>query len=736
MNNIQTYTRSVFILLLLCIFPLHAQKSIYDPMLDPDCTPIIPEEEKWSSSYMWYPGQLAVFYQQQCLILSKDRCVNVGYLGKFFVPVERTYFKKEVKLKKETAIQWAGPSAIKLYVNGELQSTPGNRITLSPGKKTLLFDVLTESRVPAIILQGKGVEEIEGWQVSLNGTYWIIPETSPMYNKPKKLPDSLQERLVEIKPREITPIRQAEVAGYQDIYMDTNGMVLVDFHHLETGYLFFRAEGAGVIEVRVGETPEEALNMNQALFEQHPIPPFELTENGDTYHVPVRAFRYAVFHTNGHAVIPYIRFYAHSWPVEYQMQFDCDDDYINNLFDMGSATLHASMNRFYLDGIKRDYLPWSMDAIVSTFAGDYLFGDQQVSKNGISIALMPYNPEPSDLGIPDYPLHALVGLKQNYLRYGDLATTLQYKDRVLQLLNFYMNMVDENGFLHGKDGEFGFTPGWATKNGPESKGVPAYAQIMLYHNYMLGAWFADLWKEKAWAKACRYRAEQLKTNILTSFWDDDRKAFINGFSETGQPDTRISHHAQYWAILADLFPEEYYDHLFENVFPNIPFYYEDISYEKGYEFLAYVKAGRIKEMWDFIDHVFGDWMKQGHTRFPENFSPGASKEKQLEFYGRPYGLSLCHGANGAPPVVGVLNGLIGFSQSDTKPNEYTIRPEMLHLNRIHARIPVKEGYITLRLYKDKACEMEIPKGCTVKVITKDTGKPLVWKKQGVYTFNL
>ena len=45
------------------------------------------------------------------------------------------------------------------------------------------------------------------------------------------------------------------------------------------------------------------------------------------------------------------------WPVEYQMQFETDDEYINNLFKMSSATLHTSMHRFYLDGVKRDFLP-------------------------------------------------------------------------------------------------------------------------------------------------------------------------------------------------------------------------------------------------------------------------------------------------------------------------------------------------------------------------------------------
>lgn len=73
---------------------------------------------------------------------------------------------------------------------------------------------------------------------------------------------------------------------------------------------------------------------------------------------------------------------------------------------------------------------------------------------------MPLDPQKSDIGIPDYPLHALFGLKQNYLRFGDLTTSLQYKDRIIQLLDFYASIVDENGFVHGNygDRQFGYTP--------------------------------------------------------------------------------------------------------------------------------------------------------------------------------------------------------------------------------------------------------------------------------------
>ena len=728
---------SIFITASLCCY---AQIKEFDPSLDPNVTIVSRQpQEEWNSRYMWYPGQLAAFYQQQCARTSKERCVNVGYPGNFFARNNHAWFGKEVRLKKESSLCWEGPSDIVLYINGVKQSVSGKQAILPAGRSSLLFEVTTDDSLPCIILKGAGLENPDEWQVSMDKEHWTIPESAVVYNKPSVLPEASQDMTARIKPLQILPMRNAEMQGKDGVSIGKNGYVLIDFFHLEMGALTFQAKGKGTITIRVGETPEEALERDDKKLEQYPLAPITLSEEDSTITLPERALRYVSLECDKGAEITSLRFDALLWPVEHQMQFETDDDYVNNLFKMSSATLHTCMHRFYLDGVKRDFLPWSMDALVSTLAGDYLFGDQQVSKNGISIALMPLDPQKSDIGIPDYPLHALFGLKQNYLRFGDLTTSLQYKDRIIQLLDFYTSIVDENGFVHGNygDRQFGYTPGWSTYNGPARKGAAAYAQIMLYYNYVTGAYFADLWKESALADRYRKLARNLKKKIFEHFWDDDRKVFINGtMNDNVTVDKRISHHAQYWGILADIFPEEHYDNLFENVLPNLPNYYEVVSYEKGYEFLAYAKAGRIKELWDHIYGVFGDWMDQGHTRFPENFMMNASRARQLIFYNRPYGLSLCHGANGVPVVVGALNGLIGFSQSSMKTNEYTIRPELLHLKWIHSRIPVKEGYITMKLNAEGESIIDIPEGCTVSIIKKSSRKPLVLKKAGEYTFKL
>ena len=662
-----------------------AQNTTFDPLLDKSCQRITTEKyTNWKSSYMWYPGQLSAHLQRIQKEKSADRCMNVGYPGNFTKDLSRTLFRKEIRLSKETEICWNAAGKVILSVNGIKQKTNEQtaeikRFCLMPGKHILLFDIQTIRRLPALIIKGENIENTDGWQVSLDSLHWNLPETDMRYNKVEKYPDEEQELTVSIPAKQLIFLRNiTNKNGVLEI--GRNGCLLVDFYHLEVGNVIVQASGNGRISFSMGESPEEALNENIGSFEQKAIKTYVLDGRPQEIRLPERALRYLKISCDNSCTVASIRCDAKVWPVEFQMLFESDHQPLNDLWKMGVATLHTSMHNFYLDGVKRDYLPWSMDAIVSALGGDYAFGDRQITRNGIAIALMPSHPKTSDWGIVDYPLHALIGLKQEYMRYGDVNTSLMFKDRILQQLALYESVQDNHGFLKATPPTTGFIPGWSRKMGPDDYGIAIYGQMMLYENFVIASYFAHLWNDTHLAKHYEQKAKLLRKSIITHFWDDERKAFINGYHSDGKRDERISHHAQYWGVLTDLYPTEYYNHLFDNIIPSIPFYKENISYEKGYEFLAYIKAGRIKDMFTLLNEVWGDWMRQGNTRFPENFSLDATLEKQLTFYERPFGLSLCHGANGVPPIVAILHGIYGFSQSDENISTYTLRPNLLDLN--------------------------------------------------------
>lgn len=734
MDNCKKYIGAL--LLSLMAVPMLSQQKIYDPTLDPEVKvlPSVSHESWENAAYMWYPGQLAAYRQQWLREQSQARCMDVGYVGKFNPMQEVAWFKVQVVAKEITKLDYAAAGSQSVEINDNGKTFAGE---LSKGKHELVFKVTTKNQLPALIINNNRQLSVVNCQSSLDGKTWMPVETDSRYNHSEENPNTRINKEVVILPKDIIPLKNAKLQNNSQLsnvnaQLNRFGSIIYDFWYDEVGTIEIEASGSGKLHFTVGESVEEVMNEDMKKFEQRPIEDVALTGQRQTIRLPERALRYVKISASEPTTIHAVRFVAMMWPVEEMlMSFESSDQALNDLFNAGVATLHTSMHDFNLDGIKRDFLPWSMDAVASMLGMNLLMGDRQVARNNISICLMPPSPKQSDWGIVDYPLHALVALKQDYLRYGDLSTYKMFKDRIDQQMNFYMSVQDENGFIHAAKPSSGFIPGWSRDNGPDDYGVACYPQIMLYMNFRIAAYFSKMLKENDKVKVYTNKANQLEKNIIEHFWSTEEKAFMNGYREDGSLDKRISHHAQYWSVLAGLYPERLYDYLYETVIPSIPRYKDNISYEKGYEALAYIKAGRTEEFSQLLNEVWGDWLRQGYSRFPENFMVNADVTKQLMFYGRSFGLSLCHGANGAPPVVLAAYGIFGFSQSDVRINEYTLTPNLLHLDWVKGRIPVKEGFISISLNKNGECEVEIPAGCQVTI--SYAGKTQVLKKVGKYS---
>ncbi len=725
------------ILLIGNYFPLEklsAQEIIFDPSLDSRCKeqpkPVI---EKWNTCYMWYPGQLSALLQDRLQYKSKERATNVGYPDYFYEKEPVAYFQRKLKLKDSTTIKWAGSESIICFINGKSIDKSLREYTLSSGTTDLLFEVFDEKGLPCIIVNGLA-GDTKYWEVSLDKTNWNAPESYAKYNSPSLRPDHIQETTFEIKPYKHILFNNS-TSENNLLTIGKDGCVIVDFWYQEIGSVQLEVKGNGTLSFNVGESQEEALNSNTKFFEQNPISEFVLDGTTQEIIIPERAVRFLKIESTGQCVLNSIKFKAKIWPVEHLMTFESNDDRLNNIWKVASATMHTGMHDFYLDGIKRDGLPWAMDLIQSSLVGDYLFGDELISRNGLSIALLPKNPHRDKLQLVDFPLYALIGFKQNYLHYGDIQTSLLFKDRIIELLNLYESMQDENGFISGDGTEWGLLPSWATMLGPDKDEKSTYAQMLLYENFSIGAYFANRWGDKKLAREYNEKSVQLRENIIKHFWDKENKTFINGYYPNGEKDNRISHHAQFWGIYTGMFPDYAYKNLFENILPKMSYYQETYSIEKGYEYLSFAKANQVDKVMSIINNVWGDWVDKGFTRFPENIFPNAERQKQLSFYNRPFGMSLCHPCNGVPPIIAILHGILGFSQSDQKINEYYFKPNLVDLKWVDARIPVKEGFIGLHIDNENNCFIEIPENCSVNLLDFKTSKvKMEIDKAGKYEF--
>lgn len=95
--------------------------------------------------------------------------------------------------------------------------------------------------------------------------------------------------------------------------------------------LIFRAKGKGTITVCVGETSEEALERDDKKLEQIPTAACGFARRGQCHHFAGPCFQICLLECDKGAEITSLRFDVALWSVEHQMQFETDDDYVNNL---------------------------------------------------------------------------------------------------------------------------------------------------------------------------------------------------------------------------------------------------------------------------------------------------------------------------------------------------------------------------------------------------------------------
>ena len=111
----------LFLLVLSVVSLWGMAQKIYDPVLDPDVVINRQSSIVDGQSYMWYPGQLAAYRQQWLLERSQERCVNVGYVGKFNPMQEVTWFKVNLTAKEATTLEFAtaGAQRVEITDNGK-----------------------------------------------------------------------------------------------------------------------------------------------------------------------------------------------------------------------------------------------------------------------------------------------------------------------------------------------------------------------------------------------------------------------------------------------------------------------------------------------------------------------------------------------------------------------------------------------------------------------------------------
>ena len=661
----------------------------------------------WDAQWIWYPGQLAAYRHSRRIRLAMERCSNVGYPGNFRQPLTEVYFRKTGIAERDSPLRWAAPiSRVRTTIGNRGADVTSRRSLLRKGESGIKVQIDFAQSLPCLLLEGAGFSTDATWEASLDGERWVLAETGAG-GDPERLPDAEREIAVCLPVDHAIEPAGAPQSAY---FVGTGSDVLLDFRETELGSLRFEVRGKGELMVQVGESIPEVRDPDVRYFEQYPLRPVALTSEANRVVLPQRALRFVRFSTSGEAELKNVRFDASVWPAQEKGRFESSDPDLNSIWNAAVSTLRSNMHDFYLDGIRRDGLLWH-DGPLTLDAYERVFFDADLSRQTLIGETLPEHPTIRDVGIIDAPMYDVIGFEREYLVRGDPAFALMFRDRIEDILQFYVSLQNKRGFVDAAKVEpYGFFPDWSAteKSGPDGHGTPAYGQMLLAGTFAAAARLAGAWKDGAAQTRYQKAAMQVRASVREAFWRPQDGLFANGLDRRGTPDLRFTSFAQAFAVVYDIATPSEYGSLFRFLSDESrrPAHY---SLSQVVELAAYAKAGRASEALKRLKSAWLPMIQHGYHRFFEDIEPAKDANAQLAMYGRKYAASLCHAWAGAAPIMALSRGVLGIEPLEPGYGVCSFNPQKCGLGWVRGAVPTPAGLIEIEWLGNKG-QLRLPDG--------------------------
>ena len=664
------------------------------------------------SQWIWKFGEFELYHS----MLLHNRRQQYGYAE---VPVWKIYptepvvrFSREVTTEGGTFYVTAcGNFTVEVTEeNGTLLKFRGRReIELPAGTCTVSVRVANYHTFPCLYIDG--VIETDGDWMADDVTEDRAPVgTSGGFDSPDRTPE-----VFPFAYEAVTPVEQRVVKGgiLFDFGKETFARTRITVREAEslvpvnTG----QSEAEGTVPVSFGKAESPVLvsfgeSEEEALDEEWSVVHFQDRPKDGVLEYPPYAFRYLYVKNETARVAAEYEYL----PLAYRGAFHCDDELLNQIWEVAAYTFHLNCREFFLDGIKRDRWVWSGDAYQSLFVNHYLFMDQEIEKRTL-IALGGKAPFKQHINtIMDYTFFWVMGCYEYYKTYGDVKFLEQIYPQLKEILAFCGARADEDGFLREKPGDWIFID-WA----PMDKTGALCAEQILYaralHCYVqiceiIGADSGD----------CREREAQLVRQIFEKFYDAGLGGFIDSY-ESGK--RNISRQNNLIAYLFLPCSSRQKRDIYEKVILNDAVQQITTPYFKFYENLVHMEEGNDAMLEQSLREYYGGMLKEGATTFFEEYDPEKKGAEHYAMYGNPYEKSLCH-AWSASPIYLLGRYRMGVKNVDVAYRHFEVEPKLGGLQHFSGRVPLPEGWVDVSV-----------NGETVEVLTNAPGGELLVKGERI-----
>lgn len=527
-----------------------------------------------AQTWIWYPGDYEIWLGNQMNNRRTER-------GAFFPPFWKTdshyvvvEFSKEVDLPEAETIQLSVEGRYNVKLDGKLQLGMPDKLTIPAGKHKINIKVWNQLTPPALYVDGRTIKSDASWKVTYEDKEWIdesgkASDTSATvymdagswnFNSKTSRPS-----LFRLPCKPLLAVSSTSVE---------NG-ILYDFGRETFGYLdFSEMRGEGKVLIYYGESKEEALDIEHCeTMDILSVKDGKVTDlalrtvqplTNDCYMMESsKAFRYVYVVCDEQISVGKVSMQYEYMPETYRGSFQCDNDLLNRIWEIGAYTMHLTTREFFIDGIKRDRWVWSGDAIQSYLMNYYLFFDSETVKRTIW-QLRGKDPVTSHINtIMDYTFYWFLSVYDYYMYTGDEKFVKQLYPRMKSLMEYVLGRTDSDGMVQGMTGDWVFVD-WADGY-LDKKGQLAFEQVLFCKSLETMVLCARLAGEMQDARGYEKLASSLRKKLEPAFWSEDAKALVHN-RIGGNQSTSVTRYANMFAVFYDYLSEEKQQLIKQSVF--------------------------------------------------------------------------------------------------------------------------------------------------------------------------
>jgi alpha-L-rhamnosidase len=651
-----------------------------------------------AQTWIWYPGDYEIWLGN---LMNNRRTDRGAYFPPFwkqdshYVTVE---FSKMVHLSAPEEMTLTVEGDYNVKINGKILFGMPRTIALSVGDHHINIKVHNQFTPPALFVNGMTIKSDSSWRVTYEDKEWIdesgkASDTSTTIYMPA---GSWNFNDASSHPADFHLQRIPMMA-----VKSSNG--LYDFGRETFGYAVLHGlRGNGTLNICYGESAEEAMDKDHCeTLDRIEMKDGQIINLATNKSVPItdtytldnsKAFRYIYISSSS----PINSISLDSLTMEYEYMpetfkgtFRCNDEEVNQMWDVGVYTLQLTTREFFIDGIKRDRWVWSGDAAQSYLMNYYLFNDNDEVKRTIFL-LGGKPPVTSHINtIMDYTFYWFNSIFDYYMYSGDKSFLSQIYPQMKTYMQYVLGRTDKDGMVEGQAGDWIFVD-WA--DGPmDKRGQLSFEQILFCRSLESISTVSAIVGDKEAETQYLSLARNLKNKIIPFFWNDTKQALVHS-RLNGKQSEVVTRYANMFAMMYNYLDNTRKQMVKKSVIFNDNLMKITTPYMRFFELESLCQLGEQQRVMKEMKAYWGGMLREGATTFWEKYNPDEHGTQHLSMYGRPFGKSLCH-AWGASPIYLLGKYYLGVTPIKPGYEEYEVRPTLGGLKWMEGDVPTPFGKV-------------------------------------------